>query len=238
MPLQLDIAFERALSWFSGHRGEALLILSLLELPLLWYALRGFRKGKSNEASISVATPHTTIAPKLTIELVPSTCWFSNLRSVLSSKQWRAIQERVFNRASSTCQVCSGKGSRWPVEAHEVWRYDEASAVQKLSEIVALCPACHEVKHFGFATERGRGDQALKKLMAVNSWDESTAVSYVEEQFSLWERRSEMDWSADLSLLCHYGMSREEIERLEERAALERRPQSAVSRLRELTGEE
>ena len=39
---------------------------------------------------------------------------------------------------------------------HEVWDYDDARRVQRLVRLIALCPACHEVKHLGLAAKRGR----------------------------------------------------------------------------------
>lgn len=40
-----------------------------------------------------------------------------------------------------------------PVECHEVWDYDDDRKIQRLERRVALCPACHEVKHAGLASK-------------------------------------------------------------------------------------
>ena len=175
-------------------------------------------------------------APRLTIELVPSSCWFSNLRSVLKEKEWKELKQIAYKRAGRCCEVCSGKGSKWPVEAHEIWHYDDGAAIQKLAGIVALCPSCHEVKHFGFANLNGRGADALEHLMQVNSWDEDTASEYVNAQFEIWSKRSERKWFADLSALIEYGFSREQISLLESKAKPERK--GAGARYRELVGDE
>ncbi|MEJ7872263.1 MAG: hypothetical protein WKF67_08375 [Rubrobacteraceae bacterium] len=37
------------------------------------------------------------------------------------------------------------------LECHEEWEYDEATGVQRLSGLVALCTRCHQVKHWNWA---------------------------------------------------------------------------------------
>jgi hypothetical protein len=102
----------------------------------------------------------TDSTPRLTIELVPRTCWFSNVRDQVPRGDWDRIRREVYERAGKRCEVCSGRGSRHPVECHEVWEYDETAHVQRLVRMIALCPACHEVKHIGLAGLKGRGEQA------------------------------------------------------------------------------
>src|SRR5688500_8134041 len=46
----------------------------------------------------------------LTVELVPRTCWFSNLRSELSQDEWDRLRRSVYERAGNRCEVCGGKG--------------------------------------------------------------------------------------------------------------------------------
>lgn len=90
---------------------------------------------------------------KLTIELVPSTSWFSNLRSLLSSEEWDKIRRGCYKNANYKCEICSGVGPKHPVECHETWEYDEKQGIQKLIGLIALCPSCHEVKHVGLEEE-------------------------------------------------------------------------------------
>ncbi len=66
---------------------------------------------------------------QLTVELVPRTCWFSNLRSELSKEEWDRLRRPVFERAGNRCEVCGGKGTQHPVECHEVWEYDDERLV-------------------------------------------------------------------------------------------------------------
>ncbi|MEG5910519.1 hypothetical protein [Enterobacter mori] len=63
--------------------------------------------------------------PRLTIELVPRTCWFDNVRSAVSSTDWKRLRQQTSRTAGWKCQICGGKGPRWPVECHEIWHYDD-----------------------------------------------------------------------------------------------------------------
>jgi hypothetical protein len=138
---------------------------------------------------------------RLTIELVPRTCWFSNVRSEVSSADWETLKKLTSKAANYHCEVCGGRGPKWPVECHEVWEYLEPQHVQRLIRLVALCPACHEVKHIGLAQIHGRLDEALRHLAKVNSWSTSATRAYAEAAMETWDRRSQFEWTLDLSYL-------------------------------------
>lgn len=142
--------------------------------------------------------------PRLTIELVPQTCWFSNVRDQVPPRDWDRIRRQVYENAGRRCEVCGGRGPRHPVECHEVWEYDEAAGVQRLVRMIALCPACHEVKHIGLAGIRGRADLAREHLAQVNGWSSGVADQYIEEAFATWRSRSARPWSLDISSLAAY----------------------------------
>lgn len=134
-------------------------------------------------------------------ELVPSTSWFKNLRSELPKEIWDIVRKHVYEQTKSKCEICHGRGQRHPVECHEVWEYDEATGIQKLIRLIALCPACHEVKHFGLAQIRGREAEAFQHLCKVNGILPDKASDIVDKAFEDWARRSGMDWKLDLSAL-------------------------------------
>lgn len=137
----------------------------------------------------------------LSIELVPSTCWYTNVRSNVPATEWDILRRAVYRRAGNRCEICVGRGKTHPVECHEVWHYDDATRVQRLTGLAALCPACHQVKHIGLANVQGKSAQALSHLAKVNGWSANQARAYVEQAFELWARRSEHEWQLDLSLL-------------------------------------
>jgi hypothetical protein len=137
----------------------------------------------------------------LTIELVPKTCWYSNVRSHVSREEWDRLRHAVYRAAGNACEICGGRGSRWPLECHEVWRYDDELHVQKLERLIGLCPQCHEVKHIGLAGVRGRQGKALAHLARVNGWSQEDARLYLEACFEQWSRRSQHEWTLDISYL-------------------------------------
>ena len=137
----------------------------------------------------------------LTVELVPRTSWFVNVRSHVSAAEWERLKKLTFGRAGYRCEVCGGRGRKWPVECHEVFAYDDARRVQKLERLVALCPGCHEVKHIGLAGVRGRRREAVAHLARVNGWTRDDAELYLEACFETWHRRSNHEWTLDLTHL-------------------------------------
>ncbi len=139
--------------------------------------------------------------PKLTIELVPSTAWFSNVRDHVTSTDWERIKKFTSAAAGGRCEICGGRGPQWPVECHEVWHYDDERHVQTLVRTQALCPDCHRVKHIGLADVHGKGEAALKHLAKVNGWTLDQARRYRDEAFRTWRARSQHEWMLDLSWL-------------------------------------
>lgn len=139
--------------------------------------------------------------PKLTIELVPETCWFSNVRDHVSKPIWDRLRRTTYRAAKYRCEICGGVGDVWPVEAHEVWYYNDATLTQTLVRLIALCPSCHRVKHIGLAEMNGQGEEARRHLAKVNEWNEWQVEDYLNRMIRLYELRSKKRWSLDLSWL-------------------------------------
>lgn len=144
----------------------------------------------------------------LTVDLVPMSSWQDNVRTRESKATWDRLRKATYRRAGYVCEVCgeNGKdqGREWPVECHEIWEYNEQTRVQKLVGLIALCPACHEVKHTGRTVKLG-GQAAracvMARLVRVNGWTPQAAELHVREAFQVWERRSRQDWTLDLTFI-------------------------------------
>jgi len=52
----------------------------------------------------------------------------------------------------------------------------------------------------------GRGQEALERLAEINGWPLEAADAYQEACSEQWARRSERDWTCDLSLLRQCGI--------------------------------
>lgn len=147
----------------------------------------------------------STPVPKLTIELVPKTSWYSNVRSNVPTEYWDRIRKQVYLLANYVCEVCGGVGRRHPVECHEAWYYDDENHIQKLVRMVALCPDCHMVKHIGRASATGFFHTAVHHLSKVNGWDTDTSMRYCGHQMDKWKQRSRFEWKLDIDALVNYN---------------------------------
>lgn len=137
---------------------------------------------------------------KLNFELVPDSCWYSNLRSILSPAQWDVVRKDAYARAGGKCMICGATQRR--LEAHERWEYDEKACVQKLADVVAVCHSCHEVIHIGRTQLMGGEERACAHFLMVNG------CSYAEYRKALGEanethrRRNQIpEWKLDISYL-------------------------------------
>ncbi|MGP3979246.1 DUF5710 domain-containing protein [Streptomyces sp. 8N114] len=146
----------------------------------------------------------------LFVDLVPSSCWFTNVRSCVAPRDWERLRRMINGRAGQRCEAC-GRGEdrtarRW-LEAHERWEYDEESAVQRLRRLVCLCTDCHTVTHFGLAEINGKRSAALAHLRSVTGMSATAAESHVRAAFALWRERSAREWTLDLSMLTGAGIT-------------------------------
>ena len=139
--------------------------------------------------------------PRLSVELVPEPCWYSNLRYLVSEATWDYLRRETYANAKFHCQICGSQGDKWPVECHEIWDYDDINKIQYLRGLIALCPSCHSVKHMGHSRVVGKGEDAFQHLMKVNSWDRNTAENYLDLSYSEWNLRNSYSWKTDISWL-------------------------------------
>ncbi len=166
--------------------------------------------GKRASAPAPPPRPPVVVPPaRLTVELVPKTSWYNNVRALVDAPAWDRIRRQAYRQAGYRCEVCGGRGPEHPVECHEIWRYDDRTRVQALVRMIALCPACHQVKHLGFANVKGKGAQAGAHLARVNGWTLAQADAYIGEAFRVWAQRSQGPWTLDLGGLRPYVLGNE-----------------------------
>ena len=150
---------------------------------------------------------------KLTIELVPRSVSFSNVRTLLPTKEWNRLRKESYASANNKCEICGGDGKdqgfRHSLECHEIWEYDDVNGTQKLNGLISLCPNCHMVKHFGRSTAIKKQHIVMKHLETVNEWNHKEAVTYLAEIYRLQKERSKKKWKLDIQILNEkYGVEK------------------------------
>jgi hypothetical protein len=65
--------------------------------------------------------------------------------------------------------------------------------------LIALCPACHQVKHIGFARKNGKLKNCILHLMEVNQISQRSAERLIQKAFFLYQKRSAVKWEVDIS---------------------------------------
>jgi hypothetical protein len=146
----------------------------------------------------------------LFVDLIPKSCWFSNVRTCIADKDWERLRRLVVNRAGHRCEAC-GQGEnrdvkRW-LEAHERWEYEDTTQVQRLKRIVCLCTDCHTTTHFGLARIKGLDGQARAHLRSVTGMSERDTADHIDAAFAVWIDRSAREWTLDLSILIDAGIT-------------------------------
>ena len=140
---------------------------------------------------------------KLNFELVPDGCWYSNLRTILSKKQWDFLRAEAKERAGGKCMICGRPVKR--LEAHERWSYNEQTATQKLEDIISVCHDCHSVIHIGRTQLKGDIIRAEKHFLKVNKCTYSDYIRALGKANEEHVRRNKIsEWKLDLSYLKRY----------------------------------
>jgi 5-methylcytosine-specific restriction endonuclease McrA len=145
---------------------------------------------------------------KLTIELVPKSSWYSNVRSNVSKAEWDRLRHKSYEQAGHICEICgdvgTNQGYRHKLECHEIWDYDDQALTQTLTGLVSLCPYCHLVKHPGLAQMNGKLPIVLKQLQKFNEITVEVAGAMLNEAFEIWRNRSKNNYTLDISFLDNY----------------------------------
>jgi hypothetical protein len=146
----------------------------------------------------------------LFVDLVPASCWFTNVRTCVSRRDWERLRRMILSRAGHDCEICGATEDRATgrrLEAHERWAYDEPTRTQALRRLICLCSRCHLTTHFGHANITGRADEAFAHLRAVTGMTHQQALEHLHTAEKLWIERSEHVWELDLRILTRAGVT-------------------------------
>jgi hypothetical protein len=147
-------------------------------------------------------TPEKTLL--LQIDLVPSTCWYKNLRTQMKKTEWDKLRRKVYADQGFLCCICGADGTgKGQLHCHEAWHYDPLTHVQTLTGFHATCPMCHHVDHFGLAqilASQGKLnlEDVIQHFMKVNQATREEFLAHKTEAFALWRERSKHQWKLEL----------------------------------------
>ena len=125
-------------------------------------------------------------------DLLPSSAWGRNLRTILRKPAWDRLRRWAYDRAEGKCEACGSsglaQGYRHALEAHEIWRIDDAAQTVDLVGIVALCPIDHQVAHLGRTLQQGRGafTRAVAHMAKTHRLTDEQVMQVVEGAFDRW----------------------------------------------------
>jgi Domain of unknown function (DUF5710) len=152
----------------------------------------------------------------LFVDMVPNSCWFTNVRSCVEPVDWERLRHMVYGRAGLQCEICSAPQvsakKQW-LDAHERWEYTE-DLVQRLRRIICLCQPCHDMTHYGFLVTRYQWGQVseeyanrvLAHFQRVTGFSDEQGEAHIDEAWELWEWRNQFDWTLDLSMVTAAGI--------------------------------
>jgi hypothetical protein len=137
---------------------------------------------------------------RLTIELVPETCVYRRLRTVMPPRAWDQLQRRTFAHYDQVCGIC---GTPDLLHCQVQWRYDDVLYVQHLDGFIALCKWCHHLKHIrraGLLAQEGKLDfeRLVQHFMRVNGCYRAVFETHGAAAFATWQQRSAHRWHPDL----------------------------------------
>lgn len=153
----------------------------------------------------------------LAVAMIPPGNWTKNVRAVVAQDIWESMRyyflatksqpgfmreinmERPHWQTVIACRCCGEERDR--LELHEVWTFDDEKKIQRLDCLIPVCDLCHNVIHFGRASQLGLAEQALEHLQRVNGLTKREAEKHVNEAYSMWMRRCAQKYDVDMSYL-------------------------------------
>ena len=138
---------------------------------------------------------------RLTIELVPKPCWYSNLRGNMTRANWDKLRRSIYAKYNYHCGICQTNDVA--MNCHEIWQYDDENHIQRLVGFIALCPMCHHCKHIGLAgilASEGKLnlEQVIEHFMRVNQCSLEEYQDHKIQAFEKWRERNMFKWTTSL----------------------------------------
>lgn len=139
----------------------------------------------------------------LILDFFPEGSIYPVVKRILPDEVWDFHRKESYRNADYRCEICGGKGDKWPVEAHERWELTASLSLLTLRGLMSLCPGCHIVKHYPKVYRPGKTEddiyaEVLTQIAKVNNWPPSKVHTYIEEVKNKWDEWNKRDWIIDL----------------------------------------
>jgi len=152
----------------------------------------------------------------LTMEIVPETAWFFNLRKMFTQTMWDLVRNRIYGEFWYMCGMCGKEFwneelEEWEIKkanggglhAHKIWHYNDVDEIQTCTGIIALCPTCHACKHMVLTQKRCEEGQIkmsdiIGHFFTVNQCLPRDFDTALEWEMKVYKERSSHPWLCDI----------------------------------------
>jgi len=141
---------------------------------------------------------------ELFVDILPASCWFTDIWKCTDPIDWYRIDALVKRRANSTCETCGTASLADHI--HERWEYDEATHTQRLRRLILLCEACHTATHATRSNLSSQFDKAIPQLATVRQCTPEEARDHLKAAADLALKQRGMEWALDLEILSSAGI--------------------------------
>jgi len=158
----------------------------------------------------------------LRMEIVPEPAWYFNLRKMFTATMWGLVRNRVYGEFWYTCPFCHKEfwdleKQEWQIKspvggglhAHEIWTYDDDKHIQTCEGIVALCPACHGIKHMVLTQKRAQEKElkmadVISHFCTVNNCMPSDFDEILKFEMNVFYFRNNFEWTCEIGDYMEY----------------------------------
>ena len=119
--------------------------------------------GLNNSLSLNLNRGPTTVEPSILLhKIIPHVLAYKNPRTFFGQEWWDEVRREVYKSNNWCCQAC-GDCEHLPLDAHEMFEYEEVTASARaemkvlratFTGIVPLCRKCHKYIHFEALSQR------------------------------------------------------------------------------------
>ena len=129
---------------------------------------------------------------KLRENTIPNHSHGINLRHLLTKTTWDKLRQKIYKRDKNQCVICGDK-SPTKFHCHEEFIFDYENQIQRLGQLMTLCPHCHANKHiaskFKFFNSGKLTRDSMDRIIAHWCIVNFNKKSYFSKDFNIKEKQ-------------------------------------------------